>query len=221
MTLVRLGERHVGWERDGAVVANVRMQRAGDELTIVALECDDDAAGAELMEAVATVATATRIFGGDDRLAAFGFERADGRWVLDLRAEADDEAAACVTLAELEHAIRSSWDRETTEGPDEWSDDNPAWGNCAVTALVVRDYLGGDLVIAGVVRDGVRVDRHVWNVLPSGLAVDLSRDQFRNGERFEAPQPLDEPSVPGTEERYELLAARVRERLQRRRVAPA
>jgi hypothetical protein len=85
-----------------------------------------------------------------------------------------------------------------------------------VTALVVRDYLGGELVIAGVVREGIRVDRHAWNVLPSGLAVDLSRDQFRNGERFEAPEPLTETAVPGTQERYELLAARVRDKLSRR-----
>lgn len=215
MTLVRLGDRHVGWQRGGDVVANVRMSRDVDELTIVALEYEDAAAGAELLEAVVGVATATRIFGDDDRLASFGFEREHGRWVRELLVEADDEAAAFVTLSQLEQAIRSSWDRETAEGPDEWSEDNPALGNCAVTALVVRDYLGGRLVVAGVVRDGVRVDRHVWNVLPSGLAVDLSRDQFRDGERLEAPQPLDEPAVPGTQERYELLAARVRERLTR------
>jgi hypothetical protein len=50
--------------------------------------------------------------------------------------------------------------------------------------------------LVGVVRDGVRVDRHVWNRLPFGLAVDLSRDQFRNGERCEAPAPLDESWKP-------------------------
>jgi hypothetical protein len=94
-----------------------------------------------------------------------------------------------------------------------WSEDNPAWGNCVVTALVVRDYLGGELVIAGVVRDGVRVDRHVWNRLPSGLDVDLSRDQFRDGERYEAPQLLTESMKAGTDERYRVLAERVRDRL--------
>lgn len=215
MTLVRLGDRHVGWEREGEVVANVRMARDGDELTIVALEYDDAVAGAELMQTLVGVATATRILGDDERLASFGFEPADGRWVRELCAEPDEAASAFVTLAELEDAIRASWGRDTTEGPDEWSEANPAWGNCAVTALVVRDYLGGELVAAGVVRDGVRVDRHVWNVLPSGIAVDLSRDQFRDGELCEAPEPLTELTVPGTKERYELLAARVRERLGR------
>ena len=52
-------------------------------------------------------------------------------------------------------------------------------------------------------------------MLPSGLAVDISRDQFRDGERCEAPQPLTEALREGTQERYELLAARVREKLAR------
>jgi hypothetical protein len=135
--------------------------------------------------------------------------------VRDLAPEPDADASRAVTLAELEQAIRASWTREISEEPDKWSEENPAYGCCAVTSMVVRDYLGGELVIAGVVKDGVRVDRHVWNVLPSGLAVDLSRDQFRNGEQYEAPQPLHEFTVEGTQERYELLAARVRERLGR------
>jgi hypothetical protein len=80
-----------------------------------------------------------------------------------------------------------------------------------VTAAVVQDYLGGDTLVAGVVLDGTRVDRHAWNVLPSGLTLDLTREQFRQGERFE--QPHVEAVTRG--ERYELLAERVRARLAR------
>ena len=209
--IVRLGKSHIGWQQDGQVVAEVRLQRDGDELTVV--EFDGDAA--ELFEAITQVGTATRLLGDDDALRAYGFEERDGRWVRELTPAVDDSAARAVTLGELERAIRESWTREVSEQPEKWSDDNPAYGCCAVTAMVVRDYLGGELVIGGVVKDGARVDRHVWNVLPSGLAVDLSRDQFRDGEQYEAPAPLNEPMVDGTQERYELLAARVRDRLSR------
>jgi hypothetical protein len=217
MSLVRIADGHLGWRRDGEIVANARIRREDGGFHLDALEADDAAAASELVDAIAAAATGLpRIVGADPSLSAHGFEERDGRWVRELTIAPDDEAARSVTLAELEAAIRSSWTREISEEPDKWSEDNPAWGTCAATALVVRDYLGGELVIAGVVADGVRIDRHVWNVLPSGLAVDLSRDQFRNGERFEAPEPLTETAVPGTDERYELLAASVRERLSRR-----
>jgi len=208
--IVRIADRHVGWQRGGEVVASVRLERKDGELTVAEFEGD----AGELFDAIVSAGTAaTCLLGDDDALAAYGFEQRDGRWVRELTPKPDDAAARAVTLAELEDAIRASWTREISEEPDKWSDENPAFGCCAVTSMVVRDYLGGDLVIAGVVKDGVRVDRHVWNVLPSGLAVDLSRDQFRDGEQYEAPQPLKESTVDGTLERYELLAARVRERL--------
>lgn len=187
------------------------MEREGDDVTIVALEYDDAAAAQELVEAIVGVATAARrVYGNDPILEQCGFMPSGARWVRELAAEpGPDGATHAVTLAELERAIRESWGSDTSEEPNVWSTDNPAWGNCAVTALVVRDYLGGELVIAGVVRDGVRVDRHVWNRLPSGLMLDLTREQFRNGEQYEAPAPLEELFVANTEERYELLAARV------------
>lgn len=210
--LVKLEDR-VGWQVEQGVVATLQIQRQGDEYLVTAVEYDDPTAARELFDAVAAAATAPRLVGDDERLERFGFAREDGRFVRRLAAEPDADASRAITLAALESAIRASWGRDTTEEPDVWSEDNPAWGNCAVTALVVRDYLGGELVIAGVVRDGVRVDRHVWNRLPSGLAVDLSRDQFRNGERCEAPVVLTESLKAGTEERYAILADRVRVKL--------
>lgn len=214
MTLVPIAPRHVGWQTADGMVAEVHMERDGDELTIVTLEHSDVGAVCELIEAVVGVAVAKRIYGDEPILEQCGFSLSDGRWVRELGVEPGrGEATHAVTLTALEGAIREAWGPDTSEGPDEWTADNPAWGNCAVTALVVRDYLGGELVIAGVVRDGSRVDRHVWNRLPSGLMLDLTREQFRNGEQFETPGPLEELFVGNTEERYELLAARVRAKL--------
>lgn len=214
MTIVKLAHRHVGWRTEDGIVASVRLDRAGDELVVAALDFADVAAARSLFDALGAVATARRLVGPDDRLGQLGFTAAGGRWVRPLEV-APSDAPAPVTLAQLEEAIRASWDRETTEEPNVWTEENPAYGNCAVTALVVRDYLGGDVVAAGVVRGGARVDRHAWNRLPSGLEVDLSRDQFRDGEQYEDAAVVTDFVGARTQERYELLAARVRERLGR------
>ena len=79
-----------------------------------------------------------------------------------------------------------------------------------MTALLVRDLLGGDILIANVVRGGKRVERHAWNRLASGLTVDLTREQFRAGESFTEPS-VEEPLITRRNpERYETLAERAR-----------
>lgn len=70
--------------------------------------------------------------------------------------------------------LSAAWCRETSYCPDEWSEENPARGQCAVTALVVQDLLGG-IIVRSVVGDEV----HYWNeLLPDGTHVDLTREQF-------------------------------------------
>src|SRR5436190_24005415 len=124
------------------------------------------------------------------------------------------------TLVELEQAIRESWSLDTSDDPDEWSPDNPARGQCDITSLVVHDLLGGELLAADVFLDGERVEAHMWNRLPSGLEVDLTREQFRRGEVIgeptvrQRPAELD-PTHPRffRYEQYLVLSERVRRRL--------
>jgi len=124
------------------------------------------------------------------------------------------------TLSEIEAAIRASWSLDTADEDDGWTPDNPSRGQCDVTCLVVHDIFGGEIVAADVYHDGVRVEAHMWNRLPGGLELDLTREQFRDS------QVVGEPSVrqrPPTVERdhpryhryeaYLILAARVRDRL--------
>jgi hypothetical protein len=114
------------------------------------------------------------------------------------------------SLAEVERALRAGWARDTSDDPLYWSEDNPALGQCAVSALVVRAIYGGDLVIATVLdRHGERTpDGHAWNILPTGEAVDFAFDQFRNGERL-APPIVTEPIIHGDPHRAHVLAERV------------
>jgi hypothetical protein len=98
-----------------------------------------------------------------------GDSRAEG---YDLRV-ATTLTADRATLDDLEAALETVWSRATSADPAGWSHENPAWGQCAITALVVQDYLGGVLR-----RGEVGSISHYWNVLPSGDEVDLTRHQF-------------------------------------------
>jgi hypothetical protein len=104
-----------------------------------------------------------------------------------------------LTLERLEAAIRVSWSIETCDPTDVpgWTGANPSLGQCAVTALVVHDLLGGELLEAEVQhRDGSPQGFHYWNRL-AGVDVDLTRDQFRDGEIIGEPHLIDRlPSFP-------------------------
>jgi hypothetical protein len=124
------------------------------------------------------------------------------------------------TLADIEGIIRSSWGADTCP-PDArnpvWDPANPARGQCGVTALVVQDLLGGDLVRGDVHVADERVDTHWWNLLPGGVEVDLTRDQFGPEEILTVGVALARPTAPmkrGREE-YETLRRRVFEALGR------
>jgi hypothetical protein len=127
-----------------------------------------------------------------------------------------------VTLTELEEAIRTSWSEDTAEPDDGWSPEIPSRGHCDITSLVVQDMVGGDLLAADVYLHGERIMAHMWNRLSSGLDVDLTRDQFRNGEVVGEPTVISKrpPEIANEDHpryhryrKYLVLAARVRTKL--------
>jgi hypothetical protein len=212
----------VGWTRDGTLVACAGIERVdGDEVAVRALAAPDDQDATSLLDAVVGVATASRIVAdaaGSNaacfRAAGFTADRGNGRLVrvLDERPAPPGRTLA-TSLGEIEAAVRAAWGRETSDDPDDWSEANRARGQCAVTALVVRELLGGEILVANVLRDGVRVDRHAWNRLPSGLTIDLTREQFLHGEQFGEPR-VEEPILTHRyPERLATLRERVRSRL--------
>jgi hypothetical protein len=123
--------------------------------------------------------------------------------------EANDE----VSLGVLHCAIRASWSLDTCDPTDaaDWEPTNPSLGHCAVTALVVHDFFGGELLEAEVLfQNGSRQGFHYWNRL-AGVEVDLTREQFKGQEVVQEPQVIDRlPGQPWqAEEQYLVFRERV------------
>ncbi|MDM7855169.1 YunG family protein [Cellulomonas alba] len=118
-----------------------------------------------------------------------------------------------ITADELRRHFLAAWGPDTCypNASAEWTPDNPSRDQCGMTALVVQDVLGGDLVLAAVHVDGVKVGHHYWNRLPDGSDVDLTGDQFRPDEVVVGGEvvvrPPDAPRYH--REQYELLRGRV------------
>jgi hypothetical protein len=118
-----------------------------------------------------------------------------------------------LSLQSVEAAIRQSWALDTCDPIDvpNWTPANPSRGQCAVTALVVRDLLGGQLLEAEVhFLDGSRQGFHYWNRL-AALEVDLTGDQFKADEVVQEPIVVEGPPAVSwiVDEQY----ARFRERV--------
>ncbi|MFG3000854.1 alpha/beta fold hydrolase [Streptomyces sp. NPDC048340] len=124
------------------------------------------------------------------------------------------------TLADIEAAIRAGWSAETCS-PDDverapWTADNPAWGHCDITSLVVQDIVGGELMCGEVWLDGEQQGFHCWNVMPGGIRIDLTREQFRRGQVVTPGQPMGKRPggrLPRRWEEYQLLRQRVIDKL--------
>jgi hypothetical protein len=112
-----------------------------------------------------------------------------------------------ITIDELTQRLKLAWSRDTSYWPDRWSRERPAIGQCAVTALVVQDLIGGKLIRAKLDND----DEHYWNVSEGGEEIDLTRDQFEPGTNIRLIGVADRAELfnePGTGPRYHLLKRR-------------
>lgn len=118
------------------------------------------------------------------------------------------------TLSAIEDALRTSWAADTCSpddvARDSWTSDNPAWGHCDITALVVNDLFGGDLMVGEVYSGRERQGYHWWNRLPTGVEIDLTADQFRKGQRVTPGRVVRRPtSRPSNRfEEYQILLGR-------------
>jgi hypothetical protein len=131
------------------------------------------------------------------------------------------EAGDMITcnLLAIDEALRLSWAPDTCS-PDDldrcgWQPDNPAWGHCDITALIVNDIFGGDLVVGKVYHLEKQQGFHWWNRLPSGVELDLTREQFQQGQTITEARIVVRPPgpLPRRWEGYLLLRQRVTEHL--------
>lgn len=108
--------------------------------------------------------------------------------------------------AALRFLLADGWTAETSSA-ENWTSERPETGQCAVTALVVQDVLGGELH-----RALVNGESHYWNVLEDGTVIDLTRSQF------DEPLVIEDETVrqreyvlsfPVTAHRYQLLRWRI------------
>ncbi len=113
--------------------------------------------------------------------------------------------------------IQEAWSRETSSDPERWTPENPAWGQCAVTALIIQDFFGGGLMrveVSDLIQ--FKVLSHYYNILPGDRVFDLTLDQFGSSSDFVwSIHPAEERtreyvlSYPATRDRYQLLRARM------------
>ncbi len=120
--------------------------------------------------------------------------------------------------AQLKEKIRRHWSIATTGDPDGWTERNPAWGQCAVTACAVQDELGGEVVWAEAALPDGRKISHYFNKLDNGEELDFTREQFPAGTVIAPGQPKKKEfpttrdyvlSFTKTAVRYELLKSRL------------
>lgn len=79
----------------------------------------------------------------------------------------------------MEKAFETAWIKDTTypDMKEEWSEDNKALGQCAVTSLIIYDLFGGRIIYD-------KANLHIWNELPDGTQQDFTRKQFPGRRKF-------------------------------------
>ena len=112
---------------------------------------------------------------------------------------------------DLVEALRKSWTRGTSYSPERWTEKNPAVGQCAVTALIVQEELGGEIVRVAAVMSSECSEEHYYNLV-DGEVFDATREQFPSGTEMINEERVSRDyilSFPSTVRRHELLLVRV------------
>ncbi len=93
---------------------------------------------------------------------------------------------------------------------DKWNDNNKCFGMCAITALIINDYFGGN--IGKVYVDGIS---HYFNIIENKI-VDLTSSQFKDKIEYKDYQIIDRNKIldDDTKNRYHKLKAKLKKVLK-------
>ena len=81
-----------------------------------------------------------------------------------------------MNVEKLKQLLYKSWSYETCSlgFKKYWSSENPSYGQCAITALIVNDFYGGKIM-----RCMTSIGSHYYNFINNEI-IDLTKDQFLN-----------------------------------------
>lgn len=116
------------------------------------------------------------------------------------------------SFSTIKAVFEKAWDKSTCYPvlSRKWRNSRPEVGQCAVTALILQEQYGGEIVY------NKRKD-HFFNKLPSGDLIDITIGQFRSSRILKVDSQIDrstilnskEAKVYKTKSRYNLLKKRV------------
>ena len=115
-----------------------------------------------------------------------------------------------MVLEELKKILELSWNKNTCTPSmqDSWDENNKALGQCAVTALIVNDFLGGRIM-----RCMCESGSHYYNIINEHI-IDLTSSQFKQTPDYDEGEKRAREyllSNEDTKKRYLLLLKEVKE----------
>ena len=119
----------------------------------------------------------------------------------------DKEKMCATSLAQLRIALTASWNAQTASPLVAWTLHSPSSGQCAISALVLQDYCGGEIcrcVVAGTPHYFNRIDDQVVDSTAAQfgtVAINYDTATVRSRQRI--------LRHADTRRRYELLKGRV------------
>ena len=106
---------------------------------------------------------------------------------------------------ELYRALADAWSANTASPTGAWSPANRAQNHCSVTALIVQDYFGGEILSTRTVGG-----THFYNTV-GGVKWDLTSSQFSEPIPYEDRVSSRDDALADTAvEKYELLVSRLK-----------
>ena len=110
-----------------------------------------------------------------------------------------------MTIEELKGVLLKVYDKQTVhkDWRNGWSKENPTYGQCVPTALLVQSLFGGEIYF-------LQAEKHYYNVINQKV-VDLTKEQFDYQLNYAKGQ-RKQPSMwkAKTRKRYNILKRQVR-----------